>query len=171
MSVPADTPADRPAGLAIEVVAALLAGLADLRATNEKLTRELGEAYDVLGPIGAGGAPAGLVPAIHNLSGMYEKERDEAERLRAEVERLTAERDEAVKFWHMESASVVNADAELAALRQALADLVAYDDAFQEWAKMRPSDGHSKKVSQGEKASALLHSAIDQARAALGGTQ
>ena len=117
----ADTPADRPAGLAIEVVASLLSELADLR---------------------------------------------------AEVERLTAEAREHVTELNLATINSLHAgeqskEAELAALRQALADLVAYDDAFREWEKMRPSDRHSKKISQGEKASALLHSAIDKARAAL----
>lgn len=39
----ADTPADRPAGLAIEVVASLLSELADLRAEVERLTAEARE--------------------------------------------------------------------------------------------------------------------------------
>lgn len=48
----------------------------------EALRAEKGEAEALLGECGAGGTPAGLVPAIHNLQGMREKAERRVENFR-----------------------------------------------------------------------------------------
>lgn len=107
MSVPADTPADRPAGLAIEVVATLLSELADLREANEEHVRlvngllsDMWSAYVLTGADTDGDnewhcepahAVVALMDAVGDLRGCYDEAVTEVSRLRAEVERLTAE--------------------------------------------------------------------------------